>query len=86
VSFQFDNQKQKEAAKYILARSAIKPRPNKRQLAVLIESKSNYDTLESARKFVKNFVGHSSTPLEEKGFEIIRKDIRPVSNKEEVSF
>lgn len=84
MSYSFENDKQRTAAKYILARSAIEPSPNKRQLTALIESKGDYDTKKTARQFVKNFVNNSSSPLEEKGLKIVRKDIDLVSSNNEV--
>ena len=84
MSYNFKNSEQKTAAKLILARCAIEPSPNRRQLAELVERRSDYDTKSSAREFVKNFVASASTPLRCKGNQIVRSDIKPVTTNQEV--
>jgi hypothetical protein len=84
VSYNFKNQEQKDAAKLILARCAVEPAPNRRQLANLVERRSDYDTKSSAREFVKNFVASASSPLTCKGKNVVRSDIKPVTTEKEV--
>lgn len=84
MSYNFKNKEQQNAAKLILARCAVKPSPNRRQLASLVEKRSEYDTESSARDFVRNFVSAATTPLKCKGNQVVRSDIKPVTTDQEV--
>lgn len=76
TGFDFENDKQKEAAKLILKRCSQENPPNKIQLSNLVINKSSYSTSGSAVQFVKQFVADSSTPLETKGNSVVRTDIK----------
>lgn len=86
MPYNFKNQEQKNTAKLILARCAVEPAPNRRQLANLVERRSDYDTKSSAREFVKNFVASASSPVTCKGNKVIRSDIKPISSEKEVTY
>lgn len=75
MGFDFDNEKQRTAAKIILKRCRNKPYPNKLQLTNLVIAKSDYKSGESVSQFVKNFVESGETPLESKDNKVCRKDI-----------
>lgn len=74
--FEFENDKQKEAARIMLKRCSGNSAPNKMQLSNLVIKKSGYKTDSTAVQFVKDFIADSSTPLEAKGEKVIRTDIK----------
>lgn len=76
TTFDFENDKQREAARIILKRCGGDIPPNKIQLSKLVIEKSSYQTQDSAISFVKEFVGDSSTPLKTRGDDVIRTDIK----------
>lgn len=75
MSFDFENEKQREAAKLILSRTSHNPYPRKIQLSMLVISRTDYSTPSSASKFVKNFVNSPKTPVEPDGDFVVRKDV-----------
>lgn len=75
MRFEFENEKQREAAKLILSRTSHTPEPRKIQLSMLVISRTDYSTPSSASQFVKSFVNSPTTPVEAKGDYVIRKDI-----------
>jgi len=76
MTYEFDNDKQREAARIILKRCSGDTPPNKLQLSKLVISKSAYNSTDSAKEFVKNFVEDPSTPVESEGNEVTRRDLK----------
>lgn len=75
MTYKFENDKQKSAAKLILSRTSKQPYPRKIQLSMLVISKGEYDTPLSASKFVRNFVNNPNSPVTAKGDFVVRKDL-----------
>lgn len=74
MSFEFENDKQRQAAKLILSRTSHQPEPRKIQLSMLVISRTDYSTPNTATQFVKNFVNSPKTPVEANGDFVVRKD------------
>jgi len=75
MSFEFENDKQRQAAKLILSRTSHQPEPRKIQLSMLVISRTDYSTPSIATQFVKSFVNSPTTPVESKGDYVVRKDV-----------
>jgi len=75
MTFEFENEKQREAARLILSRTSHSPEPRKIQLSMLVISRTDYSTPTSASQFVKSFVNSPTTPVESQGDFVVRKDL-----------
>lgn len=77
MTFNFENDKQRKAAKIILKRCSGDTPPNKAQLGRLVSSKSGYKNPETAISFVKSFISHEATPVTVSEGNVVREDLAP---------
>jgi len=75
MTFNFENEKQRKAAKIILKRCSGNSPPNKTQLAKLVSSQSSYKNRDTAISFVKSFIRHKGTPVTVSEGNVVREDL-----------